>query len=294
MIKNRLIHALIAFMLVISIEGCVNELSGDSKGTITVSILPFSYFTSAIAGPEYDINVIVPPGASPATFEPPPSVIRNLKGSDAVIFNKYLGFEQAWMGKLMAVNDGVKVLYLADNQDIIASDRHRHGDHDHYSGVDPHFWVSTDAAKQIALDIKEFLQGIYPDDKELFEENYKLLIVDINETKDYVSAKLKSVENRTFLIFHPSLSYFAREFMLKQVPIELEGKEPGAAWLKDVIDLARKENINTILVQKEFNKSSAEIIAAEIDGRVLDINPLSEDWPLALREIIDAIVTDSK
>ena len=104
---------------------------------------------------DYRINVIVPPGASPATFEPPPSVIRSLQQSKLIVFNGYLGFEQAWMDKLMQVNPDINVLYLASNQELIAAEQHKHGDHYHYDGVDPHFWMSPLSARQIALDIQK-------------------------------------------------------------------------------------------------------------------------------------------
>ena len=291
---RKFLTVLLAVILLMISAGCADSSLKESKGTITVSILPFSYFVKKIAGPEYQVNVIVPPGASPATYEPPPSVIQSLNRSEVVIFNRYLGFEQAWMKKLTGVNEDIQALYLADNQDLIAAEAHKHGDHVHYSGVDPHFWVSVSSARLISLDIKDFLQEVYPDDKFIFEKNFEALESEIDATLSYVQERLKDVENRTFLIFHPALTYFAREFGLKQVPVELDGKEPGAAWLKELIDMARRDSIMTILVQKEFNRSSAETIAKEIGGSVVNIFPLSDDWPGAIKEIADALAEADK
>lgn len=279
-----------SLLLLFGPSGCKSEKSNttDTK-TITVSILPFGYFVKMIAGSNYKINTIVPTGASPATFEPPPSVIRSLKDSKALIINRYLGFELAWLDKLLEVNPEINTLFLADNQELIAAEAHKHGDHMHYSGVDPHFWISPASARIIARDIRSFLIVLYPEDQTIFESNYLSLIAEIDRVEEYAKNALIGLENKRFLIFHPALTYLARDFGLTQVPIELDGKEPTAAWLKKVIDIAHKDKIQVILVQEEFNKSSAETIAKEINGRVVDIFPLSENWPKAVVEIVDAL-----
>jgi zinc transport system substrate-binding protein len=264
---------------------CTDKRVDSDEKVITVSILPFKYFVNAIAGDDYRINVIVPPGASPATFEPPPSVIRSLQQSKLIVFNGYLGFEQAWMDKLMQVNPDINVLYLASNQELIAAEQHKHGDHYHYDGVDPHFWMSPLSARQIALDIRDFLVLNYPDDSKLFNNNYEDLLAEIGELDSFVRGLLTGLEAKSFLIFHPALSYFARDYNLTQIPIEFEGKEPSASWLGEVIGFALDEDISTIMVQKEFNRKSAETIAKEIGADVVDISPLSDDWVQAVKDI---------
>ena len=279
---------ILSLLLVFSGTACVNQDENNDK-ILTVSIQPVGYFVQKIAGDEFKINVIVPPGASPATYEPPPSVIRNLSESRAVIYNGYLGFEQAWMNKLQEVNPGIATLYLAENQELIAAESHRHGDHVHLSGVDPHFWVSPLSARIIALDIYNFLNRLYPEKKELFTSGYNSLLSEIEAVDKYAVEILGPLVSRKFIIFHPALAYLARDYKLEQVAIELDGKEPSASWISKVIGLARQDEIQVILVQQEFNKSSAEIIADESGARVVEIFPLSADWPGATREIIDAI-----
>lgn len=268
---------------------CTSTGNDEAEKVITVSILPFKYFVKGIAGEDYSINVIVPPGASPATFEPPPSVIRSLQRSNLVIFNGYLGFEQAWMDKLMQVNPDIQTLFLAENQDLIATGEHKHGDHYHYEGVDPHFWMSPASARIIASDILNFLVLNYPQDSIVFKNNYNKLLAEIDMTGSYLSERLSDLNQRSFLIFHPALSYIARDYSLTQVPIEFEGKDPSASYLGEVIDRARADGISTILVQKEFNRKNAETIASEIGARVVDIYPLSDDWVRSLKDVADAI-----
>ena len=288
-IKTTLKLTLI-ILIASQILSCSVNKSDKNEKVITVSILPFKYFVEGIAGGEYNINVIVPPGASPATFEPPPSVIRSLQHSELVVFNGYLGFEQAWMDKLMQVNPDIKTLFLAENQDLIAAGEHKHGDHHHYEGVDPHFWMSPVSARIIAKDIFNFLVLNYPGDSTIFKENYIQIMGEINEADSYLTDSFSDITNRSFLIFHPALSYMARDYNLTQIPIEFEGKDPSASWLGEVIKRALSDSIKTIMVQKEFNRKSAETIAAEIDASVVDIFPLSDDWVNSVRDVADAIL----
>jgi len=87
------------------------------------------------------------------------------------------------------------------------------------------------------------------------------------------------------MVFHPAWSYFARDYGLIQIPIEIEGKEPSPADMKKIIDIARKEDIHIIFVQSQFDTHSAQTVVNEINGQVLQIDPLAEDWLNNLRHI---------
>lgn len=275
---------LIVIALVSTLVSCRNEDVGGRR-IITTSIPPFKYFVSAIAGEGFDINVIVPPGASPATFEPTPSVIRSLVNSDMLILDGYLGYELAWAGQLKEINPEIKTLVLAESQELIYGEAHQHGDQQHYSGVDPHFWVSPVAAQIMASDILGFLKENWPEDSEQFESNYLLLREEINKTGLYLDSLLNGLEKRSFMIFHPALTYLARDYNLEQVAVETEGKEPTPVGLKEFIDHGRSENIAVIFVQREFDKKNALTIASEIGAHIVEIDPLSEDWAGSVRLI---------
>ncbi|MEZ5010625.1 MAG: zinc ABC transporter substrate-binding protein [Bacteroidales bacterium] len=261
---------------------CGTTERSDSS-IITTSIPPFEYFVKAIAGDGYQVNVIVPPGASPATFEPTPSVIKGLNKSELLILDGYLGYETAWGDKLQSVNPGIATLTLANNQNLISGEAHDHGDHQHSSGVDPHFWISPPSAAIMASDIFEFLVKNYPGDSILFRDNYNNLASEINSVHNYVDSLLGGTGSRAFMIFHPALSYLARDYGLEQIAVEIEGKEPSPSDLKELIDHARLENIGVIFVQREFDRKNAEAIASEIGAEVVEIDPLSADWANSVR-----------
>ena len=271
-------------IIIVSLFSCMNQET-DGKRVITTSIPPFKYFVEAIAGDGFEVNVIVPPGASPATFEPTPSVIRALGKSDMLILDGYLGYELAWAGQLKEINPGIKTLVLAESQVLIYGEEHQHGDQQHYSGVDPHFWVSPVAAQKMASAILKFLNETWPGESEQFTANYSVVENEIRETGLYLDSLLSGLEQRSFMIFHPALTYLARDYNLEQVAVETEGKEPSPLGLKEFIDHGRSENIGVIFVQREFDKKNALTIASEIGAKVVEIDPLSENWPETVRSL---------
>jgi len=281
------IFSLVLFILIIA--GCTRRTVDQGQRVITVSIEPFRFFTSEIAGDSYSINVIVPPGASPATYEPPPAVIKGISNSDMMIINGYLGFEMAWIDRMIGLNEKVKVLKLADSQDLIASDSHRHNDITHYTGVDPHFWVSPLCARTIARDIKDFLVKNDPDREEIYNSNYMRLDSLILDTDSYIRSILSDSGKKSFMIFHPSLTYFARDYGLEQIAVETEGKEPSPSELKELIDNGREKNLKTIFVQREFDMKNARLIGKEIGAETVVIDPLSNEWAGSLKEIAENI-----
>lgn len=265
--------------------------SGDDAGRliITTSIAPFEYFISEIAGSDFEVNVIVPPGASPATFEPTPSVLRGVAGSSAIILNGYLGYEMAWGDRITGINRDIALLRLADSQDLVYGEAHRHGDHFHYSGVDPHFWTSPVAALKMADDILSFLRSIYPDRAGEFESNHGRLVITINEVAARLESLLGDYRGESFMIFHPALTYLARDYGLNQVSVEVDGKEPSPAQMKSFIDQGVEKGIAVIFVQKEFDRRNAEAIADEINAAVVEIDPLNREWPETVISIGEAL-----
>jgi len=282
------------FLFVFILAGCKQKAYDKNLKVVTVSIEPFRFFTMAIAGDGYEVNVIVPSGASPATYEPPPAVIRGINNSELMIINGYLGFEMAWIERVIGLNDEVKILRLSESQDLIAADSHRHGDITHYTGVDPHFWVSPKRARIIARNIRDFLITNDPGNMETFKSNYLELDSIIQETDNYLSTIIREAGIKAFMIYHPSLSYLALDYGLEQIPVEIEGKEPSPSELSKLIDIGKKKDIKAIFVQREFDRKNAEIIGNEIGAETVIVDPLSQDWEQSVMDIAEKIVGKGK
>jgi zinc transport system substrate-binding protein len=139
--------------------------------------------------------------------------------------------------------------------------------------------------KIMAATIRDALTGADPVHRGDYESNYRAFSAELDALDRELRAILVSVKGRAFLVFHPSWGYFAKDYGLRQIPIEAEGKEPGAKALARVIDLGRREGVKVIFVQTQFSRRTAETVAAAIGARVVAVDPLAENYPQNLRRV---------
>ncbi len=276
-----------AFLLLVTF-GCNPRASSD-KITISVSILPQKYFVEKIAGNMVGVNVLVPPGASPELYSLMPSQMQGLARSAAWLRIGKIGFEEGWLEKIRQSVPGLKIFDTSARADWITEKESGNGEHDHSHGIDPHIWMAPDEVKKIAGETYEALLTVLPEQKETLAANYKSFLSEIDKLDEDLRSRFERMTNKKFLIFHPALTYLAREYGLEQIPIEVEGKEPSPRYMSSVVELAKKENIKVILIQKEFDQDNARQLASEIAGKVVQIDPLNENWEQQLREIAKKI-----
>jgi zinc transport system substrate-binding protein len=270
---KKLVYLLILFILC----ACGSTTQKNDKPIITVTLEPLRYFAEAIAGEHYDVVSMVPKGSSPESYDPTPQQLVALSRSQAYLRIGYIGFEQAWMKKLEANAPDMKVFDTSRGVDLIRGEGHWHGDHFHEGGVEPHIWNSTRNAITIAENIYAALCELDATHQEEYKHRLDSLKETIQRTDTDVRTLLENADH-TFLIYHPALSYFARDYGLKQISIEEGGKEPSPAYLKHLIELCRQEKARVIFVQQEFDQRNAQLIANELGIEIVSINPLSYDW----------------
>jgi len=342
---------------------CGNKPGTGDQPTITVSILPQEYFVSRIAGDLFRINVMIPPGASPATYEPTPAQLASLSKTDLYLKMGYTGFEMAWMDKLRSANQQMTIVNLSEGLQLIteatmhgdpvdhgnaelhgdtdlhgASEEHApgeehahyhggteehsttdahgdmevhrsmgehtaeeetensdvhgtmdtrnaseaHSDQDdhghHHGGIDPHTWLSPKNVKIIARNIHNAMSAAYPEHKEVFAANLDEFLRELDSLDSSIAHEMKDLSSRAFFTYHPSLSYFARDYNLAQYPLELGGKSPSAAHMKKMIDTGREKRIGVVFLQMQFDQKNAEVLAKEIGAEIVQINPLDPEW----------------
>jgi zinc transport system substrate-binding protein len=288
---------LILILLIGAVIGCKTNKKGesDSKPIVTVSILPQKYFIDRISGGLIDVNVMVPEGSDPHIYEPTAKQMKDLSNSDAYFKIGYIEFELAWLDKFTALNPKMRIVDHSKNADLITPEHDHiedHEDHHHHNhGVDPHIWSSLTEAKKICKISFDNLIELYPQYKNEFEANYKMLSNDLDSLDSYIKEKLSTLIGKKFMIYHSALAYYARDYKLEQVSIETDGKEPTPLEIKNIIELALKENIKVIFVQKQFNTHGAEVLAKEINGRVVQVDPLGYDWIQITKLITDEIAS---
>jgi zinc transport system substrate-binding protein len=251
-----------------------------------------------IVGDDFEVGVLVPSGASPETYEPTPLQIRAVEDARLVFSTGLIGFETVMLERLSSPE---RVVDLSDGIELIAGDpgheparnlashsptkqnptepytQADHTPHTHsHGGVDPHIWVSPKALAQMAATAYGLIHEHFPDSVS-YTANYERLAERLAKLDSEVSRRTAASPVRSFMIFHPGLSYYARDYGLRQIALETDGKEPSASQLAEIIALARAEKITKVLYQSEFSRRIVEIAAEEIGAEPVEIDILGYD-----------------
>lgn len=260
---------IVYFILIATLGGCSSNNHTDCENTIYVSIEPLRFFTEQIADGKFNVKTLVRQGASPENYEPTAEQLTELARSCMYIKVGNLGFEHTWLKRIMA-NAPHTIIKRADSGVEYIADS---------NGVpDQHIWMSTENANIIADNICRYIIEIDKADSLLFKANTEKLKQKIAQADSCIRKHLADNGNRVFIIYHPALTYYARDFMLRQIPIEEEGREPSAAQLQDIVKAGRQQNVKTIFVQSEFPEANASAIAKGTGATLKSINPLKYNW----------------
>jgi len=272
------------FLLVTS---CRTGVESMNKPVISVSIIPQQYFVEQLAGDLVEVNVMIPPGASPATYEPSVSQLGKLDQSKVYLRIGYVGFEQSWMDKITSVNPDMKIVDLSKGIETILEDSGEEEDHHGHShqGPDPHIWMSVFNARIISRNIHKELLLLFPGEKEYLQARFELFSRSLDSLHLDITSLLEEIENRKFMIYHPALTYYARDYVLEQFSLEIEGKTPSPAHLKEMTDLALRYQISKILIQNQFDRKNAEVLARETGCEIIQFDPLDLHWNEQMRYI---------
>ncbi|MHC1775043.1 MAG: metal ABC transporter solute-binding protein, Zn/Mn family [Lentimicrobium sp.] len=277
---------LILILLTAGLWACQSRRPAETNTkTATVTILPQKYILERIAGDKFSINVLIPEEANHETYEPTARQMIETGKSTAYFKVGHLDVEKSWLGKLAESNPGMKIYDTSEGYRLMSGETHSHGDHVHEGATDPHTWLSVSGVRVQAVNMLKGLTETDPENAEFYKHNYELFAVSLDSLDRDIRRILTSAGTNSFMIYHPSLGYFARDYNLQQIAIEQEGKEPSPAYMKELIDLAKNKNIRTIFISSQFNKQSAVTIAGQINAKVEEFNPSSPDWSNNLKSI---------
>ena len=279
--------AIFSLLIAGFLSACSPQPASQEK-TLYVSILPIRSLVKEIVGEDFRIEVLVPPGASPETFEPTPRQFIGLNEAQLVFNVGLLEFETALLDK---IEDRTKIVDLSRGiVRIEGSCAHagRNGS-DHAHGVDPHVWTSPRALQRMAENAYEAIHARWPDSAK-YTTNHARLQEELRQLDLRTAEKIARSGIRYFIIYHPALTYYARDYGLRQEAVEADGKEPSAKRLTALIRQARKDGIGRILYQNQFPVSVVETIARDIGAECTEIDPLREDAIANIDSITDLIV----
>jgi zinc transport system substrate-binding protein len=273
----------------------VNESTGQQvEATATsepiivaVSLLPQSEFVEKVGGDKVKTVVVIPPGADPHTYEPSPRELGEVsKASMYVTAGVGMPFEEVWIDRFESINSGTLIVNSSDGIELKKLVGHHHeeeieseneSDADHEE-LDPHIWTSPANSKKMVENIYEGLAKIDPGNETYYAENRDAYLKELDSLDARIRAKLEGRKERNFMVFHPSWGYFAADYNLTMIPVEIEGKEPSAQDLAKLVDLAKEKQVKVIFIQPQFSTRSAQAVAEEIGGEVIAVDPLAKNY----------------
>ena len=279
-----------AVLLTATIAGCTGtERQDDGRVVVAVTIPPEQEFVERVGGDHVRVVLLVPPGADPHTYEPPPGVLADVAEADMyAVVGSGIEFELAWQDKIAALNPEMLVVDCSRGVDLISTGEGGH------AGTDPHIWVSPRNAKIMVENIREGLSEVDPANAEDYRRNADVYLEELDALDAEIAGALAESGVKKVMVYHSSWAYLARDYGFVEVPIESEGKEPSPQRIEHLIRQAEEEGIRVIFVSSEHSTRSAEVIADEIGGTVVTVSPLAKDYLTNMRHMARAFAESGR
>ena len=271
-LRNRTM--VIAGLLLLGACGPAPE---PTRPVVAVSVEPLAYFVERIAGELVQVEVMVPPGASPTTHEPAVGQLRAVGEAELYVMvgHEHFPFERTWLEPLLAAGHEVDVVDASRGVPCSADD--------------PHVWTAPDCVRVIARGIGDALAVLLPERQEELKRGLEGFQREIDSIDAEVQEMLGVHRGRSFLAFHPAWGCFAEQYGLEQIAIEHGEKQPGPGMLAEIVTWAREEQVRVLFVQPQSSQHSAEQVAREIGAGVISADPLARNWPDSIRGFARAL-----
>lgn len=268
------------------------SLAGEEKPLLLVTQAPYLYLVSQIAGENFDVMSMVPPAASAHTYEPTPKEM--IQASKAAIWF-FLGepFEQKALDAMHHANPSMEFVDLKSGINLIkgtCSHAHAHG----HCSADLHIWLDPLLAKKQAGLIHEALIKKYPSLKEELTKRFDLLAIKLEELDRWIRDKVRPLPHKNLMVSHPAYGYFCLAYGFTQISVEMEGRDPTAKQLTQILNWARGHSLHFILTQPQYSDKAARRIASELNLELVSVDPYAQDYDANLRQIVTLIVEHSR
>jgi len=286
---------IIILTMLLLLIGCQDKTTDQL--TVAVSIVPQETFVHKIAGDLVDVVVMIPPGNSPANYQPTPQMMAKFNESD-IYFHIDVSAE---VSILESVSKDIKLIDLAEIVDMKYPARY-FGEEDHdvdeqnntdehsHEGRDPHIWLSPKRSIVMVEAMRDELILIDPNNKVIYNDNASKYMNELKALDEKLTLAFDEMTSKSFIMYHPSLGYFADDYGLEMFAIESEGKDATIKELGYIIELAKEHDIRYVVYQEEFDSQQAEIIASEIEGETIKVAPLSGDYINNLESILEKML----
>ncbi len=278
--------ALLCALVALALAGCTRHPYAEvsqtpDKPVIAVTIVPQKTFVETVCGDLVEVIVMVPPGASPETYEPSPMQMQKLETAQ-VYFSIGMPVEQTFI--LAGIGKNTKLVALEEEVNAAyAPLTFENGE------ADLHIWLSPQRAAVMVNAIAREMGALYPAAAQTFAANAAAYVEELDALDAEIRQTLEGAPKRAFVAYHPAFGYFADDYSLTMLALEEEGKEATAQHMREVIDYAKEQGIRVIFYQEEMAGRQAQAFAEEIGGSAVMLSPLSADYIENLRTMANAI-----
>jgi len=259
----------------------VAQAAEEGRIGVMTTIAPISEFIEQIGGERVQVTVMVPLSANEHTYEPTPSQLKELSRAKLYIAaGSGIEFELVWLERFEKLNPLIQIVNVSKNIARLPSGEHDPDD----AHQDPHVWLSVENAKIMVRQIADALiqaDGAY---QEFYKRNSDSYLIQLENLHQEIKERLLNRRTKDFISAHSAWRYFAQSYSLNEIAIESEGKEPGASQILDIIKTAKQEQIKVVFTAPQFSKRHAEMIAKEINGRLIEADPLNKNYIKNLRQ----------
>lgn len=327
-VRCSMLAGIVSFLFCLFIFPPAAWAADSAPLPVVVTIAPQKYMLERIAGDAIHVDVLISPGADPHSYEPGPSLMRSAANAKAW-FTIGMPFEDVWLERIRKLSPGLAVVssikgikrvpfHFIDSMEQ-AAEKHDKGPQDHshthnepdghdhglahgggsheqghsHDGLDPHVWLSPMLVREMLPNMARELGRLIPARAPEFRARAREFAAELERLDEDIARRFSSVpENkRVFLTFHPSWQYFARNYQLRELSIEVDGKEPGPRSMQAVIDKAKQYGITTVFIEPQFSKSAARAIAQSIGANVAETDPLAEDLLFIYRDMTEKLLS---
>jgi zinc transport system substrate-binding protein len=256
---------------------CSGDVKGKRSDVVLVTLAPYKFFVEQIAGDTVDVKLVVPTGASPHSYEPTARQILEASKAD-IWFLIGETFEERAVQALTSYNTDLKTVDMRNGIELIEEREPGHEHCHHHGCEDPHIWMSPKLVKEQAETIAKTLSEIYPERAELYAKNLKDFQKKLDDLDAAIVQILQGMKNRTILVSHPAYAYYCKDYSLKQISIEFEGKDPSPHQLTKILQRARGNKSPYVYIQVQSPSKGAKLVADEIGAEIVDLDPYGENY----------------
>ena len=242
--------------------------------TVVTSVHPYYALVQEVAGDNADVIRLLPPGASPHTFDPTPRDVAQLSDADLIVLN---GVLDEWLLDIVEASGTDAPVFEVISELSFEPVEGEHAEHTHdHSGVNPHVWLDPSLMAEVVPLIADRLAEVDPENADSYATNGERVTASLNDLDAELSEMLAAIQGAAFVPFHDAWPYFARHYGLDLV-VEIEpapGREPSPAYIAEALELIQGSGAKAIFSEVQLPARPAEVVAESAGLPLYILDPL--------------------